>query len=581
MDALQAYGDSSSDESEHEISLSSKVMAPRVPDAAMVGLGGRTDTSIYGANELASTATNSNLKIAEMYAPLAGPENPNSVRALNEVRTGIRGTLAKTSVEHETFDAEFRAANKWNKDRNAFVTKDAFKHAAHIKGPPTSVHREKRKYAELNIGDDLDGPWAQPLSVDSKYEADLARVSEKAAKVLQDRGGAGGGSSSSSGSAAANDAAADEEAPRRKIAPSGTESTYDEPSAAAVTAPGGDGLLDDSEITGKQRKNQSSTASAFTVTSKFHGKEEVDYQGRSWTRVPAGLRVSDSPLEEANYIPKKCVKKYSGHHKGIWDVYNDRQVLRSYHGHSEAVRAIDFSNSAVQFLSAGFDKITRLWDTETGQAVGTFSNNKMGYCCKFYPNDNNIFLVACQDKRIYQWDARSQQVTSQYTHHLGPVNSITFYDEGRKFFSTSDDKKIMCWEYEIDVPIRILSEPEMHSVPTCTLHPSANYLACQSMDNSIVVYSCIGEKVKALKKKSFRGHNNSGYACQIGISSNGSYISSGDGFGAVHIWDWKTTRSMCKFQAHDNGPCMGSVWHPAHPSWMATCGWDGLIKLWE
>ena len=69
----------------------------------------------------------------------------------------------------------------------------------------------------------------------------------------------------------------------------------------------------------------------------------------------------------------------------------------------------------------------------------------------------------------------------------------------------------------------------------------------QSLDNTIVVYTC-GEKVKQLKKKIFTGHNNSGYACQIGFSPNGKFLVSGDGLGKLHVWDWKTTKPYRKFQ---------------------------------
>lgn len=44
----------------------------------------------------------------------------------------------------------------------------------------------------------------------------------------------------------------------------------------------------------------------------------------------------------------------------------------------------------------------RLWDVETGQAKATFTNRKMGYQVKFYPRDNNIFLMAASDNKIYQ-----------------------------------------------------------------------------------------------------------------------------------------------------------------------------------
>lgn len=61
------------------------------------------------------------------------------------------------------------------------------------------------------------------------------------------------------------------------------------------------------------------------------------------------------------------------------------------------------------------------------------------------------------------------------------------------------------------------------------------------MDNTLVTYNC-GEKVNQIKKKTFRGHNNAGFACQVAVSPNGRFVASGDGFGKLHFWDWKTCK---------------------------------------
>lgn len=338
------------------------------------------------------------------------------------------------------------------------------------------------------------------------------------------------------------------------------------------------------------------------ASSTFHGQEQYDYQGRSWIAPPSGIRRETE--EHECFIPKKCIKKYTGHSKGvndihffpftghlllsssndgkckIWDVYGDRNVRRTYAGHTEGVRCTQFSDNGLEFLSSSFDRVVRLWDVETGQAKGTFTNRKMGYDVKFRPGDNNVFLMAASDNKIYQWDARTGEVCQEYNYHLQPCNTITFFDKGRKFISTSDDKKILVWEFDIPVPIKYIADPDMHSVPAITIHPSGDYLAGQSMDNTIVVYAC-GDSVKQIKKKTFTGHNNAGYACRIGFSPNGKLLISGDGHGKLHVWDWKSTKSYRKLQAHDGGPCMGAIWHPLNPSWVATSGWDGSVKLWD
>jgi pre-mRNA-processing factor 17 len=52
------------------------------------------------------------------------------------------------------------------------------------------------------------------------------------------------------------------------------------------------------------------------ATSKFHGKEETDYQGRSWAHPPTDLKP-DEDGEHAAFIPKRCIHKWAGHSKGV------------------------------------------------------------------------------------------------------------------------------------------------------------------------------------------------------------------------------------------------------------------------
>jgi pre-mRNA-processing factor 17 len=274
-------------------------------------------------------------------------------------------------------------------------------------------------------------------------------------------------------------------------------------------------------------------------------------------------------------------------------VHNKRKCLRSYLGHDGAVRDVQFSHDGRTFLSASFDKFIKLWDTETGKCLARWTTGKVPYCVQWHgdPDKQSEFLSGMANKKILQWDARvnagagvdsgvdTSQPVLEYDEHLGPVNAILFVDDNRRFVSSSDDKKLLFWDYGIPVVIKHMSEPWMHSAPSLTLHPNKKWFCAQSMDNSIMTYGA-KDKYVLNRKKRFTGHYNAGYAIQVNFSPDGHFVMSGDGEGRMFFWDWKSGKILRKFKAHDQ-VTIGSAWHPIEPRLLATCSWDGTIKLWQ
>ncbi|KAI0067965.1 pre-mRNA splicing factor [Artomyces pyxidatus] len=341
-------------------------------------------------------------------------------------------------------------------------------------------------------------------------------------------------------------------------------------------------------------------------SSVFHGKSMTDYQGRTYMHPPLGEapHLQSEPGTEETFIPKTCIHTWTGHTQGVsvirlfpetghlllsgsmdtkiklWDIYTHGNCLRTFHGHVKAVKDVTFSNDGRKFLSCGYDRQMKLWDTETGQCLQRFSNGKIPYVVRFHPDEDkqHIFLAGMSDKKIIQYDINTGEITQEYDQHLGPVNTITFVDENRRFVTTSDDKTIRAWDFDIPVVIKYIAEPHMHSMPAVTLHPSKKYFAAQSLDNQILIYST--DNFRQNRKKRFAGHSVAGYACQVGFSPDGKWISSGDGEGNVVFWDWKTGRIKSRLHAHSK-VVIAHEWLPHETSKVVTASWDGLIKLWD
>ncbi|XP_066994040.1 pre-mRNA-processing factor 17 [Anabrus simplex] len=375
-----------------------------------------------------------------------------------------------------------------------------------------------------------------------------------------------------------------------------------------VMKPNAEEAIELEEILAKRQKRGKQTEDKpLEEKTVLHIKDPVDYQGRSFLHPPQDVGVnlkSDSPPERC-FLPKAQIHTWQGHTKGIsairwfpkyahlllscsmdcrvklWEVYKERRCIRTYYGHRQAVRDISFNNSGEQFLSAAYDRYIKLWDTETGQCSARFTSRKIPYCAKFHPDEDkqHLFVAGTSDKKIICWDVRSGEIVQEYDRHLGAVNTITFVDENRRFVTTSDDKSLRVWEWDIPVDMKYIADPTMHSMPAVTPSPNQKWLACQSMDNKIVIFSALN-RFKLNRKKTFSGHMVAGYACTLDFSPDMSYLVSGDADGKCYVWDWKTTKLYKKWKAHDS-VCIGVLWHPHEASKLVTAGWDGLIKYWD
>lgn len=337
-------------------------------------------------------------------------------------------------------------------------------------------------------------------------------------------------------------------------------------------------------------------------TSIFHLNRERDYQGRSFIVPPSHLKPVHYK-EVRSKLPSSCVHTWTGHSKGvntieffptyghlllsssndgtikIWDVLDHRQCIRTYTAHRSAVKRAKFDADGKRFGSCSFDNTVKIWDTETGKVINSIYNGKVPNCVAFCPDPSkgNEVLAGYGNKKVIQWDIRSNEIIQEYDRHLGAVNTITFLNDGKQFVSSSDDKTLRVWDYGIAVEVKYIADPSMHAIPATAISPSNRWMLAQSLDNQIFVYETM-PRFRQHKKKHFKGHLINSYACQVDFSNDGQIVLSGDSTGQIWFWRWNTCKKITSIQAHD-GVCIGAQWHPILPSTIATCGLDGTIKL--
>ncbi|WFD42652.1 hypothetical protein MPSI1_001300 [Malassezia psittaci] len=338
-----------------------------------------------------------------------------------------------------------------------------------------------------------------------------------------------------------------------------------------------------------------------TEKSIFHGTTMYDYQGRTYMHVPTDTdtNLRGEAGSQQCFIPQTCIHTWTGHTKAIsaarlfpesghlllsasmdtkvklWDIYHQGNCLRTFLGHVKGVRDVQFNQDGTQFLTSGYDQVIKLWDTETGACLQSMPMECVGNCVVYRPGSNDVFLSGTSDKRILQYDLRERAVTQEYKEHQAAVNTITFTNADH-FVSTSDDKSMRAWDFDIPVVTKYIADPHMQSMPSMALHPDNTWLAGQSMDNSVLVFNADTYRQSS---RAFKGHSVTGFACQLGFSPDGRFLSSGDSQGNLVFWDWDKGSLIKRLPAHRDAVICHS-WLPHETSKVVTGAWDGLLKLW-
>ena len=256
--------------------------------------------------------------------------------------------------------------------------------------------KRRRKNAEKlrDLGDDLShGPWA-PVQ-------EQVKVPEP--KIIDDSTSSTSSSSSSSSNS----------------------------SASSTTNKTGEAADDSNAISERTVADRKAAQRAKQTSSVFHGTQQRDYQGRSWIERPRGI----TPDEDHDcFVPKRVLKTLTGHEAGVWDVAlapkfghlllsasTDKTVkvwnfqddpedytnMRTYYGHEQAVRSVAYSADCKSFVSGSFDRSMKVWDLETGQCTGSFTNGSIINQVTFSEKEPFVVMSACKNRTVMQYDLRS------------------------------------------------------------------------------------------------------------------------------------------------------------------------------
>jgi WD40 repeat protein len=201
----------------------------------------------------------------------------------------------------------------------------------------------------------------------------------------------------------------------------------------------------------------------------------------SWLAFVDGgvLALSDPGFWERHTLGGARVEAFAFSPDGTLVVAADEKTLTVFDvpggdevrtiGAPTYLRACAFSPDGTRILSSGVDRIVRIWDAQSGAALGVLEGHG-GWIdgCAFSPDGTRI-VTASDDGTVRLWDAEGDFEERPLVGHERDIAGCTFNPDGSRVASAGRDRELKIWNVGTSEVLDSLSHE--HEVVACDFHP--------------------------------------------------------------------------------------------------------------
>ncbi|EIN05908.1 hypothetical protein PUNSTDRAFT_74221, partial [Punctularia strigosozonata HHB-11173 SS5] len=212
-------------------------------------------------------------------------------------------------------------------------------------------------------------------------------------------------------------------------------------------------------------------------------------------------------------------------------------------GHRYGTRSVQFSHDGKWIVSGSDDNTVRMWDAESGQAVGKpFEGHTGPVYSVAFSSDGRHIISASADNTIRMWDtAYGKAIGEPFRGHTDAVNSVAFSPraDDPRAVSGSADKTICLWDTSTG---KMLGEPmEGHTgvVRSVGFSPDGTRLVSGSQDHTIRIWDAQSQELVA---GPLSGHGDI-VAC-VAFSPDSKHVVTGSWDGTIRVWDAESGQTI-------------------------------------
>jgi WD40 repeat protein len=277
---------------------------------------------------------------------------------------------------------------------------------------------------------------------------------------------------------------------------------------------------------------------------------------------------SDSAVQAVVVMPngKNIIVGSSSGTIIMWDIESGKE-LKSWLGHKKDIKLMKLLSNGKYLLSvASYDSKIKLWDTSTGEILGTYDEDYSSSSNPMSITDHIVSIAVSPNEKymvtgsylgqISLWNLKSKKKIKvfkylykykykTYSHeilgnaHQGEISNLSITADGKSIISGSWDKTIKIWDIESGKINKVLTAERI--IVSMTNIFNSKYMIYTDMYSIFLVNIKNGKMVEILKDK-----RPNSVALFV---ENGKYLYTGDmDNGKIKKWNIKEEENIQNFQ---------------------------------